>query len=156
MERQFSINWSNFLEEAKHRRKKLKITQKRLALLAGVSTATLSRFEQGKKDIQLSSIERIFYQLGLLDSRTLTFPDTKYYEDFDRNCLIFFAHEGHKEIRCAISHQALDDYFDATEKTRLKIFQKNRSAIEQKARRKYFAGRLEKDGGLLIILEDFL
>ncbi len=77
MERKFSINWPLLVEEAKYRRKQQKITQQQLALLAEVSTPTLSRFENGEKDIQLSSILNILTVLGMVDQSRLDFPQPK-------------------------------------------------------------------------------
>lgn len=67
MERQFCLNWKVIVAEAKMRRKSLRLTQVRLAQLAGVSTPTLSRFENNEKDIQLSTVLRILTVLGMTD-----------------------------------------------------------------------------------------
>ncbi len=77
MERQFQINWPALVEEAKQRRKAERLTQKQLALLAGVSTPTLSRFENGEKDIQLSSVMVILTTLGMVDQRKLVFSEPR-------------------------------------------------------------------------------
>ena len=52
-----------------------KLTQQRLAELAGVSTPTVSHFESGQKDLQLSTITSILGVLGMLDERTLILRD---------------------------------------------------------------------------------
>jgi hypothetical protein len=49
-----------------------------LALLAEVSTPTISRFEQNAKDIQLYSVLQILDALGMTDKRTLAFPDQEF------------------------------------------------------------------------------
>lgn len=68
MERQFQLNWTALVEEAIKRRKALGLTQQRLAVLANISTPTVSRFENHKEDIQLSSILAILKVLGMLDT----------------------------------------------------------------------------------------
>ncbi|WP_373533458.1 helix-turn-helix domain-containing protein [Vampirovibrio sp.] len=67
MERQFQLNWTALVEEALRRRKALGLTQQRLAALASISTPTVSRFENHKEDIQLSSILAILKVLGMLE-----------------------------------------------------------------------------------------
>jgi predicted transcriptional regulator len=74
MERQFRINWPAIVEEAKQRRKGQKLTQQRLGKLAGVSTPTISHFEGGERDIQLSTVTNILGVLGMLDERVLVLP----------------------------------------------------------------------------------
>ena len=54
MERNIRLNWQSLVEEARRRRKELKLTQQRLAAIADVSAPTVSRFENGEKNIQLS------------------------------------------------------------------------------------------------------
>ena len=66
MERNIRLNWSEFVEEAINRRKRQKLTQKQLAVLAGVSGPTVNRFEQGKTAITLESALKILYCLGLV------------------------------------------------------------------------------------------
>jgi DNA-binding XRE family transcriptional regulator len=65
------VNWPAIVEEARQRRKGQKLTQQRLAELAGVSTPTISRSENGAKDIQLSSVTSILGVLGMIDDRAL-------------------------------------------------------------------------------------
>ena len=67
MERNIRLCWRLFVEEAIKRRKEQKISQRRLAAIAGVSQPTVSRFEQQNGDIQLSSAMKILDALGLLD-----------------------------------------------------------------------------------------
>jgi len=43
------------------------LTQVRLAQLVGISTPTISRFEKGEKDIQISTALRILTVLGMTD-----------------------------------------------------------------------------------------
>lgn len=66
MERDIRLNWHLLVEEAIKRRKEQNISQRRLAAIAGVSQPTISRFEQQREDIQLSSAFKILEALGLL------------------------------------------------------------------------------------------
>ena len=61
------LDWSVFVEEAIKRRKQRGITQKQLAVLAGVSGPTVTRFERQEKNITLHSAFAILYMLGLLE-----------------------------------------------------------------------------------------
>ena len=67
MERNIRLNWNLLVKEAIKRRKERKISQRRLAIIAEVSQPTVSRFEQQKEDIQLSSAFKIFDVLGLIE-----------------------------------------------------------------------------------------
>ena len=67
MERNIRLNWNLLVEEAIKRRKERKISQRRLAAIAEVSQPTVSRFEQRKDDIQLSSAIKILSVLGLVE-----------------------------------------------------------------------------------------
>jgi len=68
MERNFRLNWPAIVEQAIKQRKALKFSQRRLAAIAGISQPTLSRFEQCRADIQLSTVFAILDVLGMLDS----------------------------------------------------------------------------------------
>jgi transcriptional regulator with XRE-family HTH domain len=150
MERKFRINWPAIVEEAKQRRKSQKLTQQRLGELAGVSTPTVSRFENGEKDIQLSSITSILGVLGMIDERTLVFEEKPARYDSVRDVAVFEGKDGDRTIRCAISRETLEDHFEGDNKDPLKVFRANRERIEHEARRKYLDGRLESDGSILI------
>jgi transcriptional regulator with XRE-family HTH domain len=150
MERQFRINWPAIVEEAKQRRKSQKLTQQRLGALAGVSTPTISRFEGGERDIQLSTVTNILRVLGMLDERVLIFPEAGAHYDPARMAVVFKGRDADKIIACAISHEALADHFSAGDKDKLKVFKANRERIEHEARRKYLAGRVGPDGSVLI------
>ena len=152
MEWQFRINWPAVVEEAKERRQKLKLTQQRLAELAGVSTPTVSHFENGKKDIQLSTITAILRVLGMLDERTLTFPESEPRLGEGRSAVLFDGKDGDRSITCWISKEALTDHFDpdARGPDLLRTFQSNHDRIEAEARRKYLSGDLHRDGSVRI------
>jgi len=57
------------IEEIKRRRKKLGITQKKLAKLVGVSQPLIARIESGDLDPKLSLVKRIFEVLGELEGK---------------------------------------------------------------------------------------
>ena len=61
------INWNLLYNEAKQRRKQQKFTQKNFALLAGVSTPTIIKFEKGDQNMQIESVLKILFWLGLVD-----------------------------------------------------------------------------------------
>ena len=121
MEGEFRVNWPAIVEEAKQRRKAQKLTQERLAELAGVSTPTISHFESGKKDLQLSTVNSILKVLGMLDERTLIFPDPRPRRDFDRMSVVFDGRDGDKTVRCAISEEALGDHFGDNDRRSLSL-----------------------------------
>ena len=154
MERQFCINWLATVEEARQRRKTQGLTQARLATIAGVSTPSVSRFERGEKDIQLSTIMRILTVLGMVDLRNFIFPEPNERFDSAQNRVIFTGREGDRPITCAITHDALNDYFEGVGHDPLKTFQINRQAIEHVARRKYLAGGHAPDGSILLSSAD--
>ena len=95
MERDFRLSWQLLVEEAIRRRHSLKLTQKQLSSLAGVSTPTISRFEQNDEDIQLSSVLAILGVLGMTDKRNLIFPDQDYRDGFGIG-VIFWGQDGEK------------------------------------------------------------
>lgn len=65
MERNIRLNWSELICEAIKRRKLQGLTQKQIAILAGVSKPTLNSFEQGKTTITLVNALKILRVLGL-------------------------------------------------------------------------------------------
>ena len=66
MERHIQLDWQSLVEEAVKRRNHQRLTQKQLAVLAGVSGPTVNRFEQGSGNITLKSACAILKVLGLL------------------------------------------------------------------------------------------
>ncbi len=65
MERNLRLDWQSLVEEAVKRRKEQKLTQKQLAVLAGVSSPMLNSFEQGRTSITLEKALKILRCLGL-------------------------------------------------------------------------------------------
>lgn len=128
----------------------MKLTQRDLAALAGVSTPTVSRFERAAKDIQLSSALAILDVLGLTDRRTLAFADKDYAYDIGSG-VTFWGRDGTNRVRCRIAREALDDHFSDGNRQRPNIaFEKHRDEIEALARRKYLRDELEADKSVLI------
>ena len=65
MERNIRLDWQGIVAEAVRRRKEQGLTQKQLAVLAGVSGPTVNHFEQGKSSITLESALKVLRSLGL-------------------------------------------------------------------------------------------
>lgn len=65
MERNFQQDWKELVKEAIKRRKEQNLTQKQLAILAGVSGPTVNSFEQLKTNIKLESCLKLLRCLGL-------------------------------------------------------------------------------------------
>jgi transcriptional regulator with XRE-family HTH domain len=127
----------------------MRLTQRQLAMLAGVSTPTVSRFEQAAKDVQLSSVLAILDMLGMTDKRTLSF-DEQATRDAD-DSIIFWGNDGESRIRFRISRQALSDHFSQGDRMRSEaVFKKHRHEIEGLARRKYLLGQRETDGTVVL------
>lgn len=90
--------------------------------------------------------------LGMLDERTLVFPDPEPRSNGEK--VMFRGRDGELKIACVISREALEDHFNGDNKDLLKVFKANRERIEYEARRKYLAGPLEKDLSVVILTED--
>lgn len=124
-------------------------------MLANVSTPTISRFESGSKDIELSSILNILKILGMVDQRNLIFPDPPNVQNArNRDMVIFWGQDGDKSIRCAISLEALEDHYKSKSKDPIKIFLEHHSAIEHEAVRKYLNNQFETNDFIFIKTED--
>jgi transcriptional regulator with XRE-family HTH domain len=131
----------------------MKLTQKRLASLAKVSTPTVSRFEQAERDLQLSSVLAILDALGMTDRRRLVFAEPGHETDSDG--VTFWGQDGKSRVRGRISRQALDDHFSDGDRLRPEAgFKKHRLEIEALARRKYLLDHREPDGSVLIRTSD--
>lgn len=157
MERDIRLDWPALVEEARRRRKAQKLTQQRLAAIADVSTPTVSRFEGGDKNIQLTTALAILDALGLVARPAIEFPDKIERVDFDRDIVLFSARTPEGEVTCAISGEALIDHFEArgmSERALLAAFRAHRFEIEELARRIFLARRRQADGTVLVRTED--
>lgn len=65
MERNLRLDWQSLVEEAVRRRKEQKLSQKKLAVLAGVSGPTVNTFERQRTSITLESALKILRCLGM-------------------------------------------------------------------------------------------
>ena len=65
MERNLRLDWQSLVEEAVRRRKEQKLSQKKLAVLAGVSGPTVNDFEKQRTTITLESALKILRCLGM-------------------------------------------------------------------------------------------
>lgn len=65
MEQYKKFSWQEIVNQAIKRRKELKFTQKRLSLVANVSTPTISRFENNDHNIKVASALAILTALGV-------------------------------------------------------------------------------------------
>jgi len=153
MERDFCINWPALVEEARRRRKEQKLTQQRLAAIADVSTPTVSRFENGDKNIQLVSALAILGALGMVEHSPINFPEKVEQYDSGRDVVLFAARTRDGEIHCAISGEALEDHYGVkgvSQRARLAAFRAHRPEIEDVVRQKFITRHLERDGSILI------
>ncbi|MGH9326024.1 MAG: DUF1488 family protein, partial [Terriglobia bacterium] len=91
---------------------------------------------------------------GMVERHHLRFPAPQESYVFDREVVLFWGQDGATRVRCEISREALDDHFGGDGKDKLAVFRGNRPAIEEEARRKYLAGRIEPDGSALIRTSD--
>lgn len=154
MERNVRLNWPALVEEARQRRGSLALTQRQLARIAGVSAPTVSRFERAERDLQLSSALAILEVLGLIDKRELVFPVREQRHDFDRGVIVFTGRDRDDPVICAVSREAMEDFFQVEGKGLVASFVANRPRIEHWVRRKYLSGRREPDGSVLLRTED--
>ena len=124
-----------------------------MAAIAEVSAPTVSRFESGDKNLQLSSALAILEALGLVERPAIGFPDKIERYDPDRDVILFPGRTAEGEIICAVSGEALEDHFGArgtSQRARLAAFRANRGEIEATARHKLESGRREPGGSVII------
>jgi len=119
-----------------------------------VSPPTVSRFEQGERNITLASALAILDTLGMLEAPALTFPDAAARHDRERDDVLFEGRDADDApVPCAITGDALAAHFGAAgtgSRARLAAFRDNRRRIENLARQKYTARRTERDGAIRI------
>ncbi len=87
MERNIQKHWQKIVEEIKQVRKAQKISQKRLAAITGISTQTISRLEQGREDIQLSTVLKILDAFGMGLELSLRNQGSKISTIFDKSAI---------------------------------------------------------------------
>jgi len=92
--------------------------------------------------------------LGMLDQRSLIFPEMPNVQ-YKSDMIIFWGqNEMNQSIRCAISSEALEDHYKSKNKDLVKIFLENHTAIEHEAVRKYLNNQFEADNFIFIKTED--
>lgn len=112
---------------------------------------------EGLAEIEPDIRDRV---LQVVDGRRSLIPglDLQFYApqaryDFDRDVVTFLGEAGSREVRCAISREALDDHFGADgldKEGRLKRFRENRETIENMMREKFLNLPVQEIGGVLI------
>jgi transcriptional regulator with XRE-family HTH domain len=117
MELDIQLDWQEIVDEAHRRRKERKLPMRRLAAQANVSLPTVLRFEQNRRDIQLSSALAILNALGMVVKPVagiliLKGPAEGPYQ------VRFAPHGGaggELEVRPVVNRAALEELFDAVE-----------------------------------------
>lgn len=79
----------------------------------------------------------------------ISFPQKEAW-DGSRDVMSFPAEVDGKQVRCAISWEALQDNFGGNGVPPLECFKANRGRIQAKAERLIRAGRFESDGSIVI------
>jgi hypothetical protein len=85
---------------------------------------------------------------------SISFPATENW-DAGRGVAVFPADADDKQIRCAISREALEEHFGPDDKIEaLEVFRNHRGRIQRLAERLIRRRRLEPDGSVLIRPQD--
>jgi DNA-binding XRE family transcriptional regulator len=66
MERNVQLDWQGLVKEAIRRRKENKLSQKHLAVIAGINHVSVIKFEKMKENIELKTAFAILRVLGIL------------------------------------------------------------------------------------------
>jgi hypothetical protein len=117
----------------------------------------LSQLPAAIRDLTLKVVDEHRDKTAGLD---LMFNNYAPGHDFGRDIVTFGAEALGAPVSCAISREALDDYFGTagtsgrTKEERLETFRKNRSAIERMARDKYLFWPVEEVEAVLIKTAD--
>ena len=93
----------------------------------------------------------------MVEHPAIEFPEKIEQYDVDRDVVLFPARTADGEITCAISGEALQDYFGArgaSQRLRLTAFRAHRADIEAAARRKFEANQREGDNSVLVRSND--
>lgn len=167
------INFHFLMQEARARRKRVKLRQKDISSIANVSAPTVASLESGLGNVELGSIVNIFRALGMLDERHIIFPNIE-----DAYCtilehqgkpipndevVVFSGHlsegppslgKSYKKVTFTISKAALREHYGLYGQALLKIYYDNQKDIEYVAFRKYLEGEPDANGWFNIRLED--
>lgn len=87
----------------------------------------------------------------------LTFDARKAMYDGDRDIVRFWAADGEKRVPCGVTHEALADYTRSVVGGRdasVALYRTHAAKVHDVAQRKYRAGQLEPDGGILVMSAD--
>ena len=93
-------------------------------------------------------------KVNVREEHDLKFPAPNEKENFKGDSVEFWGQDGEVRVRCEITRSALDDHFGGNGKDSPAVFRANRRAIEEIARRRYLAGRVEKSGSVYIDSSD--
>jgi Fic family protein len=93
-------------------------------------------------------------KVNVREEHDLKFPAPNEKENFKGDSVEFWGQDGEVRVRCEITRSALDDHFGGNGKDSPAVFRANRRAIEEMARRRYLAGRVEKSGSVYIDSSD--
>jgi hypothetical protein len=123
----------------------------RWRLLLGEGLSEVAGFT---RDLTLKTVGAL---RSLLPGVDLTFNDPVPRYDFGRDIVVFEGQSLGRPVACAISREALDDYFGTggqDKHGRVQAFLKNRSKIERMARSKYLNWPIEEPDAVLIKATD--
>jgi len=115
----------------------------------------------GMKNLSAETRDRLLRALRrpreMLPDMELAFPDPRPRYDANREVVSFFGAALGRPVRCAVSREALENYFGAAgrdEEGRLACFHSNQSRIEQLVRTKYLAWPVEEPDAVLLTTPD--
>jgi hypothetical protein len=113
-------------------------------------TEALGLLRPAIRDLTLKVIDG---RRSMIPGLDLSFDNPPARYDFSRDIVTFAGKALTTSVVCAVSREALDDYFGADglgEKGRVEIFNKNRSKIELMARIKYLSWPVDEPDSVLI------
>ncbi len=110
----------------------------------------MTRLAPHARDLLLKTLGR---PREILPGIDLTFNNPPVRYDFDRDVIAFAGEALDNSVNCAVSREAMEDYFDANnldEDGRVRAFLKNRSTIERLMRAKYLSWPVEETEAVLL------
>jgi hypothetical protein len=110
----------------------------------------MSQLKPRPRDLTLKLLGRPRETLPGIDL-TFNSPPARY--DFDRDVVIFSGQSLGSPVECAVSREALEDYFGAANldrEGRVEAFRKNRSRIERLLRAKYLSSPVDEPESILL------